>query len=116
MVAEVDERLNFAGAGGAVEEDGEPVGFIHVVGGEEAGLTDESFDEVRFGFKVEDVGGAGAVEVEGGILDLHEEGEPFAVVSMAKNRGVGHVVPGEFVAEVGEVLFDVIYDVEMVHK
>lgn len=57
IVAERDERFQAVRWAGTVEEDGNPVAFVHVVSWENARFSEEGFDEVGVGFEVDDAGG-----------------------------------------------------------
>ncbi len=54
MIAHVDLLDDLLTTGGAVEQNCDPMGFVHMVSGEDAGLLDEGFDEVGVGFEVDD--------------------------------------------------------------
>ena len=73
--------------GGAVQEEGDPLILVHVVGRKETGFAPEGADDHRVAFDVQDIHGALLPEAEGPVRNGHHNAEPLAVVNVAENAG-----------------------------
>ena len=115
IVAHVDLLGDEVGTGGAVEQEANPVGLAHVIGGENAGLAEEGFDKVGVGLEIDNIDVAGTVEAEQAAGNVHNEGEPLVVVIMTKDGVGGLVGPGVILGDAGEVLVDEFFYSGAVH-
>ncbi len=89
---------------GAVQEEGNPLVLVHVVGRKEAGFTPEGADDHRVTFDIQDVHGAFLPEAEGPIRNGHHNTEPLAVVDVAEDAG--GIVPWKGIVRFHTVLIE----------
>lgn len=90
------------------------MGFVHVIGGEDPGAAEEFFDEVGVAFEIDKIGGAG--EMEGGVRDAGDEGEPFLGIGVAKNGAIRGVFPGVILEDAGVIGVDEVFYFRTLHN
>ena len=87
-IAHSQEGRDILIGSGAVQEEGDPLILVHVVGRKEAGFASEGADDHRVTFDVQDIHGAFLPKAEGLVRDGHHNTEPLAVVNVAEDAGV----------------------------
>ena len=92
-IAHGQECGNVLIGSGAVQEEGDPLVLVHVVGRKESGFAPEGADDHRVTFDVQDIHCAFLPEAEDPVRDSHHNAEPLAVVDVAEDAG--GIVPWE---------------------
>lgn len=92
-IADVQQLFDRLILGASVEQDAEPMVFIHVPRLGDARLAEVGAADDRPGFHVKQEDRAFSGQTELGTLDLHPDAKPFPVVCMPKNEGLRVVRP-----------------------
>ena len=79
----------------AVQEEGDPVGLVHVVGGQDAWDAEKGAGQERAAFYIENVDGLRSFQPQPGSGNLQKDRKPLGVFTVAQDG-----IAGEFSPEV----------------